>query len=127
MTKAVSAAGCYDRGIDDESSERWQMAVDMESLPSFDQLLRRARRVAGLTQEQLAERAGLSARVISDIERGVIRAPRQDTLKLLSDALGLDADEAARWERLRRQLSMRDLRPASAPAPATPTRAAPRR
>jgi predicted ATPase/transcriptional regulator with XRE-family HTH domain len=47
------------------------------------------RLAAGLTQEALAERAGLSARAISDLERGVNRAPRQDTLDLLSQALAL--------------------------------------
>jgi len=51
--------------------------------PSFAQMLRRYRRAAGLTQEGLAERAGLSTRTVSDLERGEILAPRQDTLDLL--------------------------------------------
>lgn len=42
-----------------------------EPQATFGNLLRRARRSAGLTQEALAERAGLSARAISDLERGV--------------------------------------------------------
>ena len=79
----------------------------MDPSPAFDTLLRRARRAVGLTQEQLAERAGLSARVISDLERGVIRAPRRDTLELLADALELTADERMTWERLRRRLAAR--------------------
>jgi transcriptional regulator with XRE-family HTH domain len=37
---------------------------------SFGELLRDHRRAAGLTQEELAERAGLSARSISELERG---------------------------------------------------------
>ena len=37
----------------------------------FGELLRRLRVAAGLTQEALAERAGLSARGLSDLERGV--------------------------------------------------------
>ena len=57
--------------------------------PSFGALLRQYRLAAGLTQEALAERAGLSARAISDLERGINRAPRQDTLDLLSQALRL--------------------------------------
>ncbi len=57
--------------------------------PSFGALLKQYRLAAGLTQEALAERAGLSARAISDLERGVNRAPRQDTLDLLSQALRL--------------------------------------
>ncbi len=66
--------------------------VDTAS-PGFGDSLRRFRLAAGLTQEQLAEQAGLSARGISDLERGVNRAPRRDTLDLLLEALGLSADE----------------------------------
>ncbi|MEX2314972.1 MAG: helix-turn-helix domain-containing protein [Thermomicrobiales bacterium] len=89
----------------------------MEAPQAFDTLLRRARRETGLTQEQLAERAGLSARVISDLERGVIRAPRLDTLDLLATALGLDDTERARWERMRRRLAQRT--PSSVTVPDT--------
>lgn len=60
------------------------------SLPSFGELLRRHRIEADLTQEALAERAGLSARAISDLERGINKAPRRDTAKLLVAALGLE-------------------------------------
>ena len=67
-------------------------------------------------RSELAEQAGLSARVISDLERGVIRAPRPDTLEMLADALGLDEAEQTRWEQIRRRLSKRDPRTASAPA-----------
>jgi predicted ATPase/transcriptional regulator with XRE-family HTH domain len=65
------------------------------ALPDFGESLRRYRVAIGLTQEQLAERAGLSARGISDLERGVNRTPRRDTLGLLMDALQLSADERA--------------------------------
>lgn len=62
----------------------------------FGDLLRRYRLAAGLTQEELAERAGISARTVSDLERGVYRAPRRDTLHLLEDGLSLSgADRAA--------------------------------
>lgn len=73
----------------------------------FAETLRRARRATGLSQEELAERAGLSARAISDLERGVNRAPRRDTLDLLGDALALTPDERRQWERLRRQSATR--------------------
>lgn len=49
----------------------------------------------GLTQETLAERSGISARSISDLERGISRAPHKDTLALLAAALQLTPDEAA--------------------------------
>jgi predicted ATPase/DNA-binding XRE family transcriptional regulator len=62
---------------------------------SFGALLRRFRIAAGLSQEALAERAGMSARGISDLERGIHRAPYQQTLNLLLDALGLDREQRA--------------------------------
>ena len=39
---------------------------------SFGTLLRRLRTAAGLTQQKLAERAGLSRRGIDDVERGTL-------------------------------------------------------
>jgi predicted ATPase/DNA-binding XRE family transcriptional regulator len=61
---------------------------------SFGTLLRQHRLAAGMTQEVLAERAGVSAKAISDLERAPTRLPRFDTVALLADALGLQ--EAAR-------------------------------
>jgi tetratricopeptide (TPR) repeat protein/transcriptional regulator with XRE-family HTH domain len=49
--------------------------------------LRDARTRAGLSQEQLAERSGVSIRAIRDIERGVTRGPRLDSVRRLADAL----------------------------------------
>ena len=48
---------------------------------AFGALLRRYRLAAGLTQEGLAERAGVSARGLQDLERGIHAAPRADTLQ----------------------------------------------
>jgi DNA-binding XRE family transcriptional regulator len=48
---------------------------------------------AQLTQEELAEAAGLSPRSVSDLERGINRTARKDTAVLLARALGL-ADPA---------------------------------
>src|SRR6516225_5701988 len=56
---------------------------------SFGGLLRQLRTEARLTQEELAEAAGLSPRSVSDLERGVNRTARKDTAGLLADALGL--------------------------------------
>ena len=56
---------------------------------SFAVLLRRLRMDAWLTQEELAEAAGLSPRSVSDLERGIHRTARKDTAGLLADALGL--------------------------------------
>jgi transcriptional regulator with XRE-family HTH domain len=54
---------------------------------TFGDLLRRLRTEAGLTQEELAERAGLSTRGISDLERGVNRWPFRATVEALIGAL----------------------------------------
>jgi predicted ATPase/DNA-binding XRE family transcriptional regulator len=62
---------------------------------SFGELLKHHRLMAGLSQEDLAARAGLSRRGISDLERGVRRAPRPSTLALLAEALGLAAQQRA--------------------------------
>jgi predicted ATPase/DNA-binding XRE family transcriptional regulator len=78
------------------------MAVD--DAPTVGDLVRRARRAANLSQEELAARAGLSARGISDLERGVIRTPHKNTLELLAEALDLSADDRRAWERVRRQI-----------------------
>ena len=56
---------------------------------SFGGLLRQLRAEARLTQEELAEAAGLSPRSVSDLERGINRTAHKDTAGLLADALGL--------------------------------------
>ena len=56
---------------------------------SFGGLLRKLRAEARLTQEELAEAAGLSPRSVSDLERGINRTARKDTALLLADALRL--------------------------------------
>jgi len=78
----------------------------------FGTLLRRYRTAAGLTQEALAARAQLSARTIADLERGISRTPRHDTLELLLEALSITAQQRA--------LLLATVRPEMrAPAPRT--------
>lgn len=72
--------------------------MEQDRPPSFGELLRQHRRVAGLSQEALAERAGLSVCAISDLERGERRAPYSYTVQQLAVALGLTAVEQARLE-----------------------------
>jgi transcriptional regulator with XRE-family HTH domain len=62
---------------------------------TFSGLLKHYRLAAGLTQEALAERAGISGRAVRDFERGRGRLPRHDTLQLLMAALRLSAQERA--------------------------------
>ena len=59
----------------------------------FGVRLRRLRETAGLTQEELAERAGLTARGISDLERGARNRPYPHTVRSLADALELPEHE----------------------------------
>jgi class 3 adenylate cyclase/tetratricopeptide (TPR) repeat protein/transcriptional regulator with XRE-family HTH domain len=69
------------------------MAMTAEGPGSFGALLRRYRITAGLTQEALADRAGLSVRGIADLERGVRRFPHLHTLRCLAEALKLAPDD----------------------------------
>ncbi|HEY7122551.1 MAG TPA: tetratricopeptide repeat protein [Ktedonobacterales bacterium] len=62
-------------------------------MASFGHLLRRYRIRRGLTQEELAESASISARSITDLERGVSRNPHKNTVILLADALQLAQQE----------------------------------
>src|SRR5689334_15476416 len=69
-----------------------------EARSVFGALLKRHRLNAGLTHESLAERAALSSRTISDLERGVSRRPHRDTLNLLIEALDLSPAERSALE-----------------------------
>jgi predicted ATPase/transcriptional regulator with XRE-family HTH domain len=92
----------------------------------FGGLLRRYRVAAGLTQEELAERAGISTRGVSDLERGAHGLPRKDTLQLLLDALDLTATDrttlvaAARRPATTRARRERSDRYPGLPVPLTP-------
>ena len=55
----------------------------------FGRLLASHRRRLGLTQEELADRAGVSERTIRDLEADRGRVPRPASARLLADALGL--------------------------------------
>ena len=83
----------------------------------FGALLKRHRLAAGLTQEALAERAGLSAKAVSDLERDPDRLPRLATVTLLAGALA--ADQEARAELLAA------ARPPAAPGASAPGQALP--
>jgi predicted ATPase len=65
-------------------------------------LIRRYRRARGLSQEALAERAGVSLGAVSYLERGLTQTPHRDTLRALAEALALSAGEAAALEQAAR-------------------------
>ena len=64
----------------------------------FGVVLRRLRERAGLTQEELAERAELSANAVSALERGVRNRPHPRTRDALATALGVTPAERASWD-----------------------------
>jgi DNA-binding CsgD family transcriptional regulator/transcriptional regulator with XRE-family HTH domain len=75
--------------------------ADARTLPAdadqaaFGEVLRRSRVRAGLSQEALAERAGLAPAAVSALERGVRRRPYPHTLAALAEALELPPAERA--------------------------------
>lgn len=67
----------------------------MQIRDAFGQVVREIRRAAGLTQEHLAELAGLHATYISLIERGK-KSPSIDSIEALGRALSLPGHELVR-------------------------------
>ncbi len=61
-------------------------------------LLRAHRRAAGLTQAELASRAGIGVRTVRDLERGRSARPQRTTVDLLAGALGLTGPARAAFE-----------------------------
>jgi predicted ATPase/transcriptional regulator with XRE-family HTH domain len=90
--------------------------------PALAELLKHYRMAAGLTQEELAERARISVRAISALERGARRTPHKGTLRLLTEALNLGEDDRALlFEALRA-----NRRGVVTPSPSTQTAALPK-
>jgi predicted ATPase/class 3 adenylate cyclase len=100
----VRSSGCYDpaephesrdsaRGITRYVGKAQVTAMAADEPQAFGKLLRCYRLAAGLTQQALAEQAGLSARGIADLERGARRFPYKDTAERLVEALGLGNSE----------------------------------
>ncbi|WP_060179237.1 helix-turn-helix domain-containing protein [Streptomyces sp. IMTB 1903] len=64
----------------------------------FGELLRVRRERVGLTQQVLADHATLSVRAIRDMESGRVQRPRQETVRLLADALRLEGQHRTSFE-----------------------------
>lgn len=64
--------------------------------------LRRLRHAENVTQEELADRAGLSARYVGSVERGAVSCS-VSVLGHLANALGVDACELIRSPARRRR------------------------
>jgi transcriptional regulator with XRE-family HTH domain len=74
-----------------EEEQAQIMAVAQEG--SFGARLRRLREAAGLTQEELASRAGLSSDAVSRLECGQRKHPYPHTVRALANTLDLSEDE----------------------------------
>jgi predicted ATPase/transcriptional regulator with XRE-family HTH domain len=112
------------RSLAREPDERTRGDADNRHVP-FGALVRRYRRSAGWTQQELAERARIGLRTISEIERGTGIRPQRETVRLLIDAFGLGEEERAAFERAARHqgqstLAPVALPPTNLPAPVTP-------
>src|SRR5262245_60655503 len=91
-----------------------------EALPaSFGALLRQHRLDAGLTQEALAERAGLSVRAVQHLERA-LGQPQRETTRRLADALALKGARRAELERAAAPAPRRRQPPRSAAVETAP-------
>src|SRR5262249_19524096 len=90
---------------------------------SFGATLKRYRRTAGLSQEELAVRSGYSLGYISKLERSA-RVPTAATVELLADALQLDSAERAALQRSGQESSSSQrvvlLHPRARPSPSLP-------
>jgi transcriptional regulator with XRE-family HTH domain len=82
-----------------ERHTRLTRAVPDELAPTTESLarmLRDLRTAAGFTQEELAARAGLSTRTVSDLERGIHLRARRRTIDSIADVLILEPTARAR-------------------------------
>jgi transcriptional regulator with XRE-family HTH domain len=69
---------------------------------SFAALVRHYRQLLLLTQEELAEKCGLSARTIQSIEADRVNRPRRSSVQLLGQAFGLAGHDFGAFERAAR-------------------------
>src|SRR5258708_5925183 len=71
------------------------MSTNANETETFGSVLKRHRHKVGLSQKELAERAGLSDTAIQALESGRRKTPRPETVRLLAEGLGLKmADQA---------------------------------
>ena len=81
--------------------------------------LKKLRAAAGMTQEELADRAGISARTVSDVERGLRMSVHGDTARRLAAALALDEQERVRFDAVARGAVESTQPPVDLPVPPT--------
>jgi predicted ATPase/DNA-binding XRE family transcriptional regulator len=95
-----------------------------DSGSAFGAVLREYRSVSGLTQEELASRAGLTSKAVSALERGERKRPYPHTVRALAGALGLSERERARLlsavPSRKVEAPAAEVRPTTLPLPHTP-------
>lgn len=115
MTAARSPLGAFPVAADSLSivASDPPHAAHNDPTKSFGMLVRIQRKRRGLTQRDLADRAGISLAAVRDLEQGRSRRPREESLLALVRALGLSEAEVAD---LRSQRSARQARTVDAKA-----------
>ncbi len=93
----------------------------LEQAETFGTMLRHFRLLAALTQEVLAERAGVSVRAVSDLERGIKTWPHTDTVDRLARGLGLSDSERNDLKRASRRPRLRNHAGSTRGTPVHPT------
>ena len=88
-----------------------------EGRAGFADLLLDLRVQAGLSQEELADRAGLSVRTIRELEAGRVARPRKDSVRLLAEGLGLRDGDAGKFLAAAGHASVRPVIAVADPAP----------
>src|ERR1700716_4065908 len=94
----------------ESASSRLTVVHEMDDMLGAS--LKKLRLAAGMTQEELAERAGISARTVSDVERGLRSVVHHHTAGRLASALGLADEQRRKFDALARG---REMDPAPAP------------
>jgi predicted ATPase/tetratricopeptide (TPR) repeat protein/DNA-binding XRE family transcriptional regulator len=100
------------------------MKVDVSTPSTFGELLRGHRCSLNLTQEELANRTGLTPQAVGLLERGQRRRPHGYTVDKLAEGLGLAGHDLVRFRAAARRPPIRRPRaepsPDDLPIPATP-------
>lgn len=83
------------RGIDSGSPK----SVVCGDMRPFADALKKLRRRARMSQDELGAKAGVNGQTISNIETGTVTTPAHDTYRRIASALGLTvADLDAEWD-----------------------------